>query len=1058
MKVLPSPIYIVENFGIFSALILLLILSFLLFPFFFHKKVNIFGVHIGQFILLRRERGMSHKENCGQFPVSRTGRGANRPYVRVSKLFFPVLLLMIMTSAFRIPAVRADDITLGSGAVAKGNVVYFGSYNNKPLTWYVMGPGNAGSGMLLLVTKWNGLEKIQFNPDPNAPNANVWQGSNAQKWCGNFYLNNFSPVEQSAVLMTSKNDRPWWSIYSHGVPGMLFSSSSLINEYVFFLSAEETEMIYYYYDDDGRQVASAGSWLRSPYELNTSYAGYTESPYHSYTAYQSVDRLDWACPAFNLDLSSVLFSSEISSYSYIYYKLTLKDSKLSISITTEKNASREGNAVTVPYTIGGDNAGTGTKAYVMVTDKAYTADDAAILQYSELTAGTEDGTGTFTLDSSITGTWGTDYQVYLLAVNENGDEETDYACEPVELSNPDHVHSFIYAADGATITASDETPGCDITTGLTMTISAPANLVWDGQPKAASLNTDYNTTAFPDTYTISYQGTGSTVYDESTVAPTNAGDYKATVTVGTAVAEVNFTISKAEAVVTAPTARRLIYTGSAQELVDPGSTSDGTLWYALGTDAATAPDASTYTTSIPTGTEIGIYYVWYKLVGGENYADTEAVCLTAEISEKIELTVTFKVVNGSWNDGTTADKTVTLSSAEGEMPKLSAAQIPAAGNKPSAGYKAGSWNVTPDTETFITADTTYTYSYATEGEEEKIEQKPLDTVPAGLTGIYHSIFELRQAMIKKLLQIAEWVVREDQLALYDVEQLISFDSGKTWQPLSEENFPADGLDITLKYPKGTGKDTHIFRLSHMFTRDSKRLGIKAGEIETPEVRAEADGLHTKLRGLSPVLIAWRAIDDEPEQSMDVAMEFINLKQDGSKGVPSEVKSLKVEGVTITLTGDESVSSSEGLMLTLSSDGPAVIPMTVKFNKEIKDLAPGKYTVTVKGLPASVSSRGQIYSGTGSVEGPVEWKYSISVKGEINESDGKMVVRVYLIWDDGSRPVESVRVVALPEDEIGAYALRGDGTKEYLIFQTYDICMAYLGSDDLCAGPERCYHK
>ena len=50
------------------------------------------------------------------------------------------------------------------------------------------------------------------------------------------------------------------------------------------------------------------------------------------------------------------------------------------------------------------------------------------------------------------------------------------------------------------------------------------------------------------------------------------------------------------------------------------------------------------------------------------------------------------------------------------------------------------------------------------------------------------------------------------------------------------------------------------------------------------------------------------------------------------------------------------------------------------------------------------------------------------------------------------------MVALPEDEIGAYALRQDGTKEYLLFQTYDICMMYLGSDELCRGPERCFHK
>ena len=50
------------------------------------------------------------------------------------------------------------------------------------------------------------------------------------------------------------------------------------------------------------------------------------------------------------------------------------------------------------------------------------------------------------------------------------------------------------------------------------------------------------------------------------------------------------------------------------------------------------------------------------------------------------------------------------------------------------------------------------------------------------------------------------------------------------------------------------------------------------------------------------------------------------------------------------------------------------------------------------------------------------------------------------------------IVILPEDEIGAYALREDGTKEYLLFQTYDICMAWLGSDTLCRDNRHCYNK
>ena len=70
------------------------------------------------------------------------------------------------------------------------------------------------------------------------------------------------------------------------------------------------------------------------------------------------------------------------------------------------------------------------------------------------------------------------------------------------------------------------------------------------------------------------------------------------------------------------------------------------------------------------------------------------------------------------------------------------------------------------------------------------------------------------------------------------------------------------------------------------------------------------------------------------------------------------------------------------------------------------------------------------------------------------------ITIYLTWDDGQIPSEpeKLRIYALPEDEIGAYAIRDDGTKEYLIFHTYDICMAWLGSDELCSSYEHCFHK
>ena len=77
----------------------------------------------------------------------------------------------------------------------------------------------------------------------------------------------------------------------------------------------------------------------------------------------------------------------------------------------------------------------------------------------------------------------------------------------------------------------------------------------------------------------------------------------------------------------------------------------------------------------------------------------------------VSYSVVFKVVNGSWNDGSTADKSVTLAGNEGDTLKLSADQIPAVGTKPNSGYKAGSWDVTPSTDTAISSNVTYTYTY-----------------------------------------------------------------------------------------------------------------------------------------------------------------------------------------------------------------------------------------------------------------------------------------------------------------------------------------------------------
>jgi hypothetical protein len=177
---------------------------------------------------------------------------------------------------------------------------------------------------------------------------------------------------------------------------------------------------------------------------------------------------------------------------------------------------------------------------------------------------------------------------------------------------------------------------------------------------------------------------------------------------------IRLTVNKADVSLTPPVAKTdLVYTGSAQELVSAGSVKGGTLYYAVTTEQAAPADANAYATAIPRKTDTGTYYVWYMVKGDSNHNDTEAACVSSTIHGTISQTVTFKVVNGSWDDETTADKTVTLTGYEGDTLKLTADQIPAVGSKPKDNTcRAGSWDVTPSTETAITEATTYTYTYA----------------------------------------------------------------------------------------------------------------------------------------------------------------------------------------------------------------------------------------------------------------------------------------------------------------------------------------------------------
>jgi hypothetical protein len=108
---------------------------------------------------------------------------------------------------------------------------------------------------------------------------------------------------------------------------------------------------------------------------------------------------------------------------------------------------------------------------------------------------------------------------------------------------------------------------------------------------------------------------------------------------------INVNVEKLQSTVTtAPTAlENLSANGSEIELLDTSNAAadNGTLYYALSENADTAP-TSGWSAAAPTGKEAGTYYVWYKAVGDNGYADTEPVCLTVEIGAADTTLVTGK--------------------------------------------------------------------------------------------------------------------------------------------------------------------------------------------------------------------------------------------------------------------------------------------------------------------------------------------------------------------------------------------------------------------------------
>ena len=139
--------------------------------------------------------------------------------------------------------------------------------------------------------------------------------------------------------------------------------------------------------------------------------------------------------------------------------------------------------------------------------------------------------------------------------------------------------------------------------------------------------------------TMMYRIGGEGGWSESVPTAVNAGKYTVqyTVTVDENYkkpqdGEVEIVIAKANASVTAPTAKTLTYTGSAQELIVAGSVVGGKMQYKLSAETE-------WSNNIPTATNAGTYTVEYKVVPDGNHNAAEGGSVEVKI-DKIDASVT----------------------------------------------------------------------------------------------------------------------------------------------------------------------------------------------------------------------------------------------------------------------------------------------------------------------------------------------------------------------------------------------------------------------------------
>ncbi|MCR5058256.1 MAG: DUF6273 domain-containing protein [Clostridiales bacterium] len=342
----------------------------------------------------------------------------------------------------------------------QGSYVYYGKYNGDPIKFRVLNRATSAfrsdGGKSLFLDSDKVLFTHTFDGDDltGVIGSNVWAGSDLELALnGDAFLtkaNGFTGVEQDGMLENRVYGRQLsMSIVPQEVKDDYQMYVGLQGEKVFVLDVEDVFTLengycdYTYLPSDHCNFHKLGlNGDYASYWLRNAYCGESQLPLAAHVMYYSASAIQvndstGVAPALNVDHDSILFSTAVKgTYGELgtEYKLTLLDPEIILTVE-DGSVSMTGNRISFNDTHSGSHVVGISQGSYLITTKTLGSDANSILDYGMLHGG--NGTAFFDLPSSITGTWGTDYHVYVFLEKTNGACETDYAGVPVELPKPE---------------------------------------------------------------------------------------------------------------------------------------------------------------------------------------------------------------------------------------------------------------------------------------------------------------------------------------------------------------------------------------------------------------------------------------------------------------------------------------------------------------------------------------------------------------------------------------------------------------------------------------------